>query len=115
MPGATRRLPSSVLVVCGWGWATAQRDGALLAGEVVPPLSSTPLLSRPIRWPTAPRCAGSWATATTGTRGGPGVRLVAAPATERAWRTLTAVGGWFGLDDHIDHNRDHNRDHTQVS
>ena len=47
------------------------------------PPSRTPPLSTPwpaswpgrrggsvCRWPTAPRCAGSWATATTGTRGG---------------------------------------------
>ena len=30
----------------------------------------------PSGWPTAPRCAGSWATATTGTRGGPDTRLL---------------------------------------
>lgn len=60
--------------------------------------SSTPLLSTlclelpaprdgsAYRWPTAPWCAGSWATATTATRGGP------ARAASRPW----PVGGAGG-------------------
>jgi len=44
------------------------------------------------RWPTAPGCAGSWATATTGTRGGGWSRGRTVPTTRHAtWTSAASV------------------------
>ena len=70
-----------------------------------PPQSRTPPLSTPwsaswpgpgggsvCRWPTAPGCAGSWATATTGTRGGGWSRGRTVPTTRHAtWTSAASV------------------------
>jgi hypothetical protein len=57
----------------------------------------------PSGWPTGPRCAGSWATATTGTRGGPDTRL------------LEVVADGCGVEHNdVDHNPARNGDADRV-
>jgi hypothetical protein len=112
MPGATRRVLCSVPEVWGWGSATAQLDGALLASEVV-----TSVVEHAVAEHTLSVADGAAARRIVGDVRQPVPEAVPACASSRPWPNggrRDSHGGrrvWFGLDDHIDHidHTDHHR------